>query len=265
MHDSEEHPHVATARLAIGFALLAGTLLCGPVAAQVERSGGGASAKLMQQYQQMATERTQLQAQNAQLKKDLDEAKKQLGIAQQRATTSKAGVDRGQAAIAAARAANETTQKSLDETKVKMQELVGRFRETIATLHGVETERSQLRQQLAESQTAFDRCAVSNYELYQVDNEVLDRYEHQGAFSYLGRAEPFTRIKRTRIENLVDEYRQRAEALRVKKASAAVGGAAANSATDGAAESKPPSAPRPTAAAPPTAAPLPVPSPAPNK
>src|SRR3984893_18439391 len=191
MHDSEEHPHVATARLAIGFALLAGTLLCGPVAAQVERSGGGASAKLMQQYQQMATERTQLQAQNAQLKKDLDEAKKQLGIAQQRATTSKAGVDRGQAAIAAARAANETTQKSLDETKVKMQELVGRFRETIATLHGVETQRSQLHQNFAAGQRALNRAPVSKHELYQVDNERLGRSGDQVAFSYLGRAETF--------------------------------------------------------------------------
>jgi hypothetical protein len=237
---------VATARLAIGFALLAGTLLCGPVAAQVERSGGGASAKLMQQYQQMATERTQLQAQNAQLKKDLEDAKKQLGVVQQQATAAKAGVGRrSQAELAAARASNETTQKSLDETKARMQELAVHFRETVATMRGIETERTQLQQQLAESRAAFDRCAEANYELYKVDNEVLDRYEHQGAFSYLGRAEPFTRIKRTRIENLVDEYRQRAEELRVKKATAAADGATTNNAAAASAASKPTTAPLP--------------------
>jgi hypothetical protein len=97
-----------------------------------------------------------------------------------------------------------------------MQELIGHFRETVTTLRGVESERTQLQQQLAQSQAAFDKCAERNYALYQVDNEVLDRYQHQGPFSYLARAEPFTRLKRTQIDNLALEYKQRAEELRMK-------------------------------------------------
>lgn len=189
------------------------------VSAQVQRSGGGGNAQLMQQFQQAVSERTQLQADNAKLKKELDEVKKQLATAQQ-ATASKAGAERNQAAaVVAARAATDRTQKSLDETKGKMQELVSRYRETITTMRGIETERTQLQQQLAASKAGFDQCAETNYSLYQVAGEVLDRYAHQGAFSYLERAEPFTRIKRTQIDNLVLEYKQRAEELRVKKAS----------------------------------------------
>ena len=188
--------------------------------------GGAANAQLMMQYQQADAERTQLKSDNAKLKKDLDDLKKQLDAATKQAAASKAGVSRDSAQLAAAQAANDRSAKDLVDSKAKMQELVGKFRETITQMRGIESERSQLQQQLAESKTAFDRCAERNYSLYQVDNEVLDRYAHEGAFSHMASAEPFTRIKRTEIDNLVLEYKERAEELRMKKAAA--GGSAAS-------------------------------------
>ena len=230
-------------------ALLLGALSVGPVRAQVQRSGGGggANAMLMQQYQQAVSDRTQLQADNAKLKKDLDELKKRLDEAKKQVAASKAGASRGEAAqaaaLAAARAESASNAKTLADTSNKMKELIDRFRETIANLHTVETERTDLQRQLAQSNTAFDKCAERNYDLYQVTSEILDRYSHQGAFSYLARAEPFTRIKRTQIDNLVLEYKERAEQLRVKKPDAAPGPGAKPSplnATPPTAESAPP-------------------------
>lgn len=223
MRGFKEHSSVRRARRVNALVLLAAVAASGPVVAQVERSGGGANAQLMQQFQQAVSERTQLQAQNAKLKKDAEDLKKQLATAQQQLTASKAGSDRNQAAVAAARATNEGTQKSLEETKSKMQELVARFRETVTTMRGIETERSQLRQQLAASQSAYDQCAEKNNSLYQIDTEVLERYQHQGAFSYFERSEPFTRLKQTQIDNMALEYRQRAEELRIKRAAAGSG------------------------------------------
>src|SRR5271170_1993767 len=194
--------------------------------AQVERSGGAANAQLAQQYQQAVSERAQLQADNAKLKKNADDLKKQLDASKQQLDALKTGVSRSHVALEAAQATNEATDKTLADTKGKLQELIGRFRETATTLRDVETERVQLQQQLAQSKAAFDQCAERNYSLYQVNNEVLDRYVHQGAFSYLERAEPFTRIKRTQIDNLALEYRQRAEELRMKKAAAPAAGSA---------------------------------------
>jgi len=211
--------------------------------AQVQRSGGGggaANAQLMMQYQQASTERTQLQADNAKLKKDLEDVKKQLDAANKLAAASKAGVSRDSAQLAAAQAANDRSAKDLADAKDKMQDLVGKFRETITQMRGIEGERSQLQQQLAQSKTAFDQCADRNYSLYQVDNEVLDRYVHEGAFSHMASAEPFTRIKRTQIDNLVLEYKERAEELRVKKAEAAPGSAAPASLPPGAPQPAPP-------------------------
>jgi chromosome segregation ATPase len=195
--------------------------------AQVERSGGGANAQLAQQYQQVVSERTQLQSENAKLKKDLEELKKQAATATGKVTALEAGAGRGKAALAAAQAANDASAKSAQDLKNKLQELVGSYRETIANLKKVETERGQLQQRLTQDKAKFDTCAQRNYDLYKVNVEILDRYEHQGAFSYLARSEPFTRIKRTQIENLVDEYRQRAEELRVEKSNSGNSAAAA--------------------------------------
>ena len=228
---------IRVSRPLLVLAAIGGALISAVAPAQVQRSGGGggggaANAQLMMQYQQADAERTQLKSENTKLKKDLDDLKKQFDAASKQVVASKAGVSRDAAQLAAAQAANDRSAKDLADSKGKMQELVGKFRETITQMRGIEAERSQLQQQLAQSKTAFDQCAERNYSLYQVDNEVLDRYAHEGAFSHMASAEPFTRIKRTQIDNLVLEYKERAEELRMKKAQAASGGtrAAPNSA-----------------------------------
>jgi hypothetical protein len=224
----------------IVLAAIGGALISAVAPAQVQRSGGGAAnAQLMMQYQQADAERTQLKSDNAKLKKDLDELKKQLDAASKQAAASKAGVSRDTAQLATAQAANDRSAKDLADGKAKTQELVGKFRDTITQMRGIESERSQLQQQLAQSKTAFDQCAERNYSLYQVDNEVLDRYSRQGAFSYMARAEPFTRIKRTEIDNLVLEYKERAQELRVKKTDAAAGSAGSPSPSGGASAATP--------------------------
>src|SRR5215813_2098589 len=189
-------------RPTILLALYAGWALCAPAVAQVQRSGGGGvSAQLAQQYQQAVTERTQLQAENSKLKKDLEDLKKQLATANGQVTAFRAGASRNQAALASAQSASETSARTLQDLKGRMQELIASYRDTIGNLKKVETERSQLQQQATQDKAAFDHCAESNYGLYEINREVLDRYEHQSAFSYLARAEPFTRLKRTQIEN----------------------------------------------------------------
>jgi DNA repair ATPase RecN len=192
--------------------------------AQVERSGGGANAQLVQQYQQLLTERTALQADNDKMKRDLERALKESEASAKQLTALQAAGSTAKAQLAAAQQAGQNAAQQLEQSKTRLQELVDRFRETATNLRDVETERSVLQQQLTQGKRDFDQCAERNYQLYQVDGEVLDHYEHQGMFSYLARAEPFTRIRRARIENLVDDYRARAEELRVQKAPEPVAG-----------------------------------------
>jgi len=82
-------------------------------------------------------------------------------------------------------------------------------------LREVEADRTQLHKSLDERNAAFDRCAENNFKLFEISGEILDRYEHVGVFTKASTVEPFTRISRTRIGNIADEYRERALQLRV--------------------------------------------------
>jgi len=195
-------------------------LAAGAAHAQVQRSGGGEAQKFMQQYQQLAAEKTALQAQISQMKKELDTANAELQAAKKErdALKARSGASAAEAAqLAQATAARQSAEQSLDQTKQRTVELVERFKETIATLKGVESDRVQLQKDNTALNAAFDKCALDNEQLYDISKAVLGRYEHVGLFTKVSSAEPFTRITRSRIDNLVDEYRARAQELRLKK------------------------------------------------
>jgi chromosome segregation ATPase len=187
-----------------------------PVHAQTQRSGGGEAQKFMQQYQQLAAEKTALQAQVAQMKKDLDAAHTELAAVKKERDVAKAHTGVSPTAVAQAIGAKESAERNLDQSKQRMSELVVRFREMATNLKDVEADRSTLRRELGERNSAFDKCAEDNLQLFELSSDILKRYEHVGMFTKVSAAEPFTRITRTRLENLVDEYRIKAQELRVK-------------------------------------------------
>ena len=184
--------------------------------AQTQRSGGDAQ-KFMQQYQQLAGEKAALQAQVEKMKKDLDGAKAELAAMTKERDALKAHAGGSAAALAQLTASKDSAEKSLEVNKQRTEELVGRFREMAASLKDVEADRNRFHKQLDERNAAFDKCAVDNVSLYEINSDLLKRYEQVGLFTRASASEPFTRITRTRIENLADEYRSRAEELRIKK------------------------------------------------
>jgi chromosome segregation ATPase len=186
--------------------------------AQVERSGGGELQKIMQQYQQVAAEKTALQSQLAQAKKDLDAANTELAEVKKERDAAKAHVGVPPAALAAANAAKNSAEQGLEKSKQQITEIVGKYRELAASLRDVEADRTKISKELTERNNAFDQCALDNLQLYEINGEILDRYDHVGLFTKTSASEPFTRLTRTRIDNLVIEYREKAEQLRVKKA-----------------------------------------------
>jgi len=192
--------------------------LLGPAYAQVQRSGGGETQKIMQQYQQLAGEKTALQAQLEQMKKDLDKAKADLAAMTKERDTLKArpaGVPA--ATVEQLTSAKESAEKNLEQSKQRMTELVARFRETATNLKDTEADRAKLHAELDARNTAFDKCAEDNLQLYEINRDILNRYDHVGLFTRISADEPFTRITRNRLDNLVVETRARAEVLRVQK------------------------------------------------
>jgi DNA repair exonuclease SbcCD ATPase subunit len=190
--------------------------------AQAPRSGGGGgdAQRIMQQYQQISAEKTALQTQLTQMKKDLDGATAELAAVKKERDALKArsaGIRPAAAQLAQANAAKDSAEKNLEQNKQKTAELIDRFKLTIGTLKGVESEHAQLQKDYAALDRTLDTCAANNLELFDITNSVLDRYEHVGIFTKTSSVEPFTRLTRTRINNLVDEFRERAQELRVKR------------------------------------------------
>jgi chromosome segregation ATPase len=203
-----------TRALAVGLAVI-GVGVASLAVAQVPRSSP--DAQLIEEYQQAVSARDQLQTQNAKLKSELATAQQELRAARSQLASSKSSAGATRSALAKVRAQSQDYATQLDRAHADLKTLIGRFGDTIVSLRALEASRGALRQQLAASRTALDTCVERNADLYGVAEQVLHRYEHQGLFRYLARYEPFTRLEQTRIDNYVDDYRQRAQALRVQR------------------------------------------------
>jgi chromosome segregation ATPase len=197
-------PGLALALCAAGYGV--------PVLAQATRSGNDA-ARVMQQMQQLAAERTALQAENAKLKKELEAAQGKLAAtsAQQDALARRAqNAEAASSRLAASSAANT---EGAARTRAQLDEVVAKFRETAQALKDVETERNLLRQQAGTAERSLATCRDHNARMLTINEELLVRLENTGFWTKLAADEPFTKLKRTQLENLAADYRQRAREL----------------------------------------------------
>ena len=188
----------------------------GDAVAQTQRSGGGgASAQIMQQYQQLASERTALQADNAKLKKDVETLTAERDALKKERDALRAKAGNGDASAAKVAAATQAAEENAAKTRKQLDELVAKYRETATTLQGVEKDRASALADAQRRTQLLDACVDKNGKLRALTEDVLNRYEHQGWFSKAALNEPFTRIARNRLENLTDEYRSQADGLTV--------------------------------------------------
>ena len=188
-----------------------------PSHAQTERSGN-ADARVLQQLQQITGEKTALQAENAKLKQDVEQLRKDLAgttaaknAAESKAKNLQANASRGDQS-------GKQAEEQLERTRGQLQELVTKFRETAQTLRDVETDRATAKTELAAQQRDFKACVDRSAGLYNLNAEILDKMENRGFWSSIAEREPFTKIKRVELENLIDDYRYRADELKRQQA-----------------------------------------------
>ena len=183
---------------------------------QVQRSGD-ANARVVQQLQQLTAEKAAAQAETAKLKTEVDNLKAQLtkatsalSASEQRAKQVAAGTSAKEAA------AMQEINDALSRSRSQTQELLGKYRETAQALKDVEIDRGQLRAQASTQERDLKTCVDRNAGMYLLTDEILRKVEDRGVWSSLTEKEPFTKISRTRLENLIDDYRYRVDELRVK-------------------------------------------------
>ena len=184
--------------------------------AQTQRSGNDVT-RVMQQLQQVTAEKTRLQSENDAMKKQLEEMKAKLG----KAGADQTMVQTQKRELEASNARQKESTDALEQLRGKMQELIAKFRETATQLQTVEADRQQLKVTLDTRQRDYNACVDRNVGLYFLNDEILHRLEDRSWWDRTSEHEPFTRIARTRLDNLVDEYRDRVEELRVARKAAA--------------------------------------------
>src|SRR5262249_7036293 len=168
------------------------------------------NAQLMQQMQQLAAERTRLQADNATMKKELEDIRKERDSLKNAQKTIDAKSKGSVAALAQSNARREQAEQELKQSRDKMQELIAKFRETVQQMREIENDRTSAKQSLAARDQELKTCKDRSLALYKLNGEVLTRLENDSMWSRAARAEPFTKIKRVQLENLIDDYKDRA-------------------------------------------------------
>jgi chromosome segregation ATPase len=148
---------------------------------------------------QLAAEGKTLKAENAELRDKLEALqKKYQKLEKKSAKSSNLMSDR----LADTSQRLEQESIALDETSKKLQAMIA--------------EKDRLFEIATEQTGAIDLCVSNNRKLYEINQQLLGKYEDKGVWSVLSQAEPFTGLKQVEIENLIDDYQYQLDDLRVE-------------------------------------------------
>lgn len=184
-----------------------------PAVAQAARSSSG-NAQAMQQLQQLAAERTKLLADNARLQSELDAMRKERDALKKKQEASERNLKGNDVAVARATVRSDALSQDLEREKARLVELVTKFKELAGQLREVEGERSSFKTSLEQRDVELRQCVDRNLALYTLNGEILTRLENPRGLTASSPLEPFTRLKRVELENLIDGYQTRAEEQR---------------------------------------------------
>ncbi len=192
----------------------------GTAVAQTERTGSD-TTRVMMQLQQVTAERTSLQAENDKLKTEIEGLKAQVARVQGEQAALQRRVQTSEVAATRLNSTSEASAAALERARAQTQELLEKFRETADNLRNLEIAKANTEVELGTRQRELTTCVDRNVGLYELNSEILARMEDRGFWTSLTEREPFTRIARTRLENLIDDYRYRVQELRIERDNAA--------------------------------------------
>jgi chromosome segregation ATPase len=187
------------------FAALA-TLACAPASAQdksQEKRQQVLIQKLANDKAALERERAQLSRDKADLSSARDSLKKELEQKKREATRGARESEALRSEVAAAAEREKSLQIELEKTTAALQE-ARRVSEQLATRLSNQSSTSRYWQARAGS------CGEKNAKLVGLNSELLDKYRAKSCGDAIMEAEPFTGLRRTEMENLIQEYGDRA-------------------------------------------------------
>jgi len=125
----------------------------------------------------------------------------------------------------------ESLEQQLESSKAKAAELAAqlnafgsRFAERDAEGQRLAAQATELGQKLQQQREIIGRqaqsiqaCDEKNAKLYQLSSELMTRYQRKGVWASLLQQEPFTGIREVEVQTLLQEYQDKADALKIEK------------------------------------------------
>ena len=198
------------------------TILCGLLlpslalgAAARAPAQGQADARLQMLVQQLTAEKTALNAEKSRLQKELDELKDEVDKLKKGSAKTNKSLKATKTTLAVAEQRSEALENQNGELRRRFDLLADRFRELQETLATVESQRNEMTSMAADYDERVVVCERNNENLYTIVNELTDAYASKGFLRSLREREPFLKLKRTQVQNMLDEYQYLAEEMRL--------------------------------------------------
>lgn len=196
---------------AIIFSLALSVLAASTQAQDANRASTQALQKAQFMLRQAASEKAELQAQLAALQQQADKLAAELAAVKTASDQSKRATEEKYGG-AIAQWKQRDAQNAEEAAALKQQ------------LKAQGEQSKLLEAQLQQQTQNFSACYENNKKLYDINAQLLTRYENKGFADVLKQREPFTGVSRVEIENIVQDYRYQLDDLRVQPDQAAVTG-----------------------------------------
>ena len=163
------------------------------------------ASKEARELRHMQVQLSAAQREKAALEAQVDDLKKQISDlgSKSAALEKKSGGQHKQYA--------ELTEK-YQELDKNLQQMTQQYADASKDLQQLREEKEQEQKRLSGD---VQVCEKKNAELYRISIEMMDKYRDKGVFSALMQDEPFTQIEKVKMENLLQEYHDKAEAAKV--------------------------------------------------
>lgn len=180
--------------------------------------------RAQQQLQLLQQEKSALAQRESTLTAELEDAKQRAGAlgatvekAEARSQSSIAEAARLRKELASVSADRDAIRQRLTDAEAKIAATAAAHAQSDAQLKLAQRSAEQLKHDGEQKAQAIQSCENKNRKLYQLNVELVNRFNNRTAFDALLEAEPFTQLKRVEIENLLEEYRDKVDAERVVK------------------------------------------------
>jgi chromosome segregation ATPase len=162
---------------------------------------------------QSQTESSALAQSKSEAEQKLKAADAQLDTLRSSSKSEQAGL-RAKLKAAADSQAGLTSQ--LENARHQLAALSAKQAETAKMLNERETLLKRVQSDLDASRAAGSSCEAKNLKMYEYSQELARRYENKGVWTAMRQKEPVTGIGGVGMENLLQEYREKAASQRVQ-------------------------------------------------